>query len=161
MADLLEKPNSVPWPPVIYGGLAVLAILLGMIWPLPVWTSGIVTTVGIAAFFAGLAIDISTLLLFVKRKANFLPHKGASELITTGLFRFSRNPIYVGNTLTLMGAGLALHSTWLLIAAALSAALVHRLAVLPEEAHLAAKFGAAWEAYALRTPRWIGMPRSS
>jgi protein-S-isoprenylcysteine O-methyltransferase Ste14 len=155
MADPREKPNSIPWPPIIYGGLAIAAILLDMVLPLPGWSSRLAALAGTVLFFTGLAIDVATLVFFVRRKANFLPHRAATELITTGPFRYSRNPIYVGNTLTLSGAGLVLQSTWLIVAAALSAVLVHHLAVLREERHLAAKFGASWQDYASRTPRWL------
>jgi protein-S-isoprenylcysteine O-methyltransferase Ste14 len=158
MADPLEKPNSIPWPPLIYGGLAIVAVILQAYFPLAKWATGsrVVTLLGTAIFLCGLTLDIGTLLMFARRRANFLPHRSATALITTGPFRLSRNPIYLGNTLALAGAGIAFRSLWLLAAAALAAILTHYLAILREERHLAAKFGAEWQAYAARTPRWIG-----
>lgn len=154
MINAHEKPNRIPWPPLLYGGFGALAILLQFYIPLP-WPMPAMAILGSLLFLAGLATDLGTMLLFVKRKANILPHKAATRLITDGPFRFSRNPIYVGNTLMLAGAGLGFSSLWLLIAAALAALATHHLAILREEAHLKAKFGAEWEAYAARTPRWL------
>lgn len=87
---------------------------------------------------------------------NILPHRAADSLVTTGPFALSRNPIYLGTTTLLLAAGLVRQEPWLIGAAALDAVLVTKLAIQREEAHLAAKFGAAWEAYKARTGRWIG-----
>jgi protein-S-isoprenylcysteine O-methyltransferase Ste14 len=154
MIDAREKPNHIPWPPLLYGGLAIAGMLLQYATPLP-WPLPALKAIGMAAFIVGLSTDIGTMLLFVRQKANILPHKAATRLITSGPFRYSRNPIYVGNTLMLAGAGLAFSSLWLLAAAVLAAIATHHLAILREEAHLAAKFGAEWDAYAARTPRWL------
>lgn len=154
MIDAREKPNHIPWPPLLYGGFAIAGMLLQSYAPLP-WPLPAAGLIGTLIFIAGIATDIGTMLLFVRRKANILPHRAATRLITDGPFRFSRNPIYVGNTLMLAGAGLAFSSLWLLIAAGLAAITTHFLAVLREEEHLRAKFGGEWEAYASRTPRWL------
>lgn len=159
MIDMREKPNRIPWPPLLYGGLAVAAMLLQAWWPLPwplpgSWGQPLFIA-GAVLFIAGLAADLGTMLLFVRRSANILPHRPATRLITDGPFRFSRNPIYTGNTLMLAGAGLAFSALWLLLAAAAAAIATHYLAVLREEAHLDAKFGEEWRAYAATTPRWL------
>lgn len=154
MIDAREKPNRIPWPPLLYGGLAIAGVLLQSYAPLPSPLPPM-PVVGTLVFITGIAADISTMLLFIRRKSNILPHKAATRLITDGPFRFSRNPIYVGNTLMLAGAGLAFASSWLLIAAITAAVATHFLAVLREEAHLKARFGAEWKAYAARTPRWL------
>ncbi len=159
MIDAREKPNRIPWPPLLYGGCAILAMLLQsyapLPWPLPAAWSASLAIVGTIMFIAGFATDIGTMLLFTRRKANFLPHKAATRLITDGPFRYSRNPIYVGNTLMLSGAGIAFSSIWLLLAAGAAAVATHFLAILREEAHLKAKFAGEWDAYAQKTPRWL------
>jgi protein-S-isoprenylcysteine O-methyltransferase Ste14 len=55
----------------------------------------------------------------------------------------------------LAGAGFAFANAWLLLAALASAWLVSLLAIRREEAHLAIRFGDAWQIYAQRTPRWL------
>lgn len=159
MIDAREKPNRIPWPPLLYGGAALLGMLLQSYaplgWPLPAAWGTALAIIGTVMFIAGLATDIGTMLLFTRRKANFLPHKAATRLITDGPFRYSRNPIYTGNTLMLSGAGIAFSSLWLLLAALGAAIATHHLAILREETHLKARFGAEWDAYAAATPRWL------
>lgn len=142
---------------MLYAAFIAIAMLLGSYFPLPLLSeqSPWLYRIGTLLFILGFSLDISTLLFFVRRKANFLPHKAATQLITSGPFRLSRNPIYLGNTLALLGAGIAFNSLWLVLAAFAAAVLVHFLAILREERHLAAKFGKAWSDYAARTPRWL------
>ena len=154
MTNPTERPNTLPWPPMIYGGLAIAGMLLQSYMPLP-WPLPAMGLLGTVMFLVGIATDIGTMALFIRRKANILPHKAATTLITDGPFRYSRNPIYVGNTLMLAGAGIAFSSLWLVLAALIAAVLVHYLAIRREERHLAAKFGNDWNEYAGRTPRWL------
>jgi protein-S-isoprenylcysteine O-methyltransferase Ste14 len=90
-----------------------------------------------------------------RHRANILPHRAATALVTSGPFALSRNPIYLGNTLLMTGAALLFGSLWLLAAALAAAVLVWALAIRREEVHLAAQFGDAWTEYTQRTRRWF------
>jgi protein-S-isoprenylcysteine O-methyltransferase Ste14 len=153
-------PNTIPWPPLLYGAAVLAALLLHLIAPLP-WVTGAVSVaalmLGILLVAIAVAVELATALTFRRHKTTILPHRPASALITTGPFALSRNPIYTANTMLLAGAGLIFGIAWLLPAAALAAILTHHLAVLREEKHLEAKFGNAWTAYARKTPRWLGL----
>jgi protein-S-isoprenylcysteine O-methyltransferase Ste14 len=156
-----DRPNVLPWPPLIYGGGIVLALVLGWLVPFG-WAPGsIVRVAGGVVMLSGLGLDGSAMLVMRRGRANILPHRAATALITSGPFAVSRNPIYLGNTFLLIGAAAALANPWFLPVALLSAAAVDRLAIRREEAHLAARFGEAWRGYAKRTARWIGMVAGS
>lgn len=76
-----------------------------------------------------------------------------------GPYRFSRNPMYVGWTLLIIGFGLLMGSWWLL-GAAISAAVVTHYRVVPgEEKFLLTRFGQEYEAYRRAVPRWLGPMR--
>ena len=158
MYDPASRPNSIPWPPLIYIGAASIAVLLHWYIPLP-WPGGM-TLLLLAAFgaglvCAGLALELVTALTFRRHRTTILPHRAATALITDGPFAKSRNPIYVGNTLLLIGVGLLSGIAWLLPAALAAAYTTQKLAIEREETHLAAHFGKAWTDYAARTPRWL------
>jgi len=102
-----------------------------------------------------IALDISALILFRRRRTTILPNRGAGALVTEGPFSKSRNPIYLGNTMLTFGLGLLFATPWLLLAAPLAAFVTARLAIAREETHLAAKFPREWQRYAANTPRWI------
>lgn len=160
-ADLDNTPNRIPWPPLIVLGTAAAAFALTWWWPLHAGTPHAlpVRLGGALILAAGLALDVAAVLTMARHRANVLPHRAATALVTTGPFALSRNPIYLGNTLVLAGFALAFAAPWFLAAAAAEAWLVTRLAIRREEAHLQARFGAAWTDYASRTPRWLGLPK--
>jgi protein-S-isoprenylcysteine O-methyltransferase Ste14 len=158
MTSPADRPNTIPWPPLIYGGLAILALGLHWMAPLP-WPGGAVRMVlaaaGLCLACAAIALDVTAALAFRRHRTTIMPHRGATALITGGPFATSRNPIYVANTLLVSGAGLLFGIGWLVLAALAGAALTQKLAIEREERHLAARFGEAWEDYARRTPRWL------
>ena len=158
--DRRATPNTVPWPPLLYGGAAVLALLLDRAVPLPaVWVGGqwlVVRGGGGVMLVVGLALDLWAMATMWRHKANIMPHRAATALVTHGPFALSRNPIYLGNTVLLFGAGLAFGMAWFIPAAFLAAGLTGHLAIAREEAHLNARFGREWREYRLRVNRWVG-----
>ena len=152
--DRADRPNRVPWPPLIYGAAAILAVALGWLWPAPTPIPG-GRMLGAAVMMAGIGLDGAAMLTMHRHRANILPHRAATALVTTWPFSISRNPIYLGNTILLAGAGLTFGDAWFLPLALIAAFATARLAIAREEAHLAARFGPAWAAYARRTPRWV------
>jgi protein-S-isoprenylcysteine O-methyltransferase Ste14 len=157
--DLEARPNRIPWPPLIYAGAALAAFAIGLGLPLPIGATGWLRSAGWVVMAAGLGLDLWAMGVMVRARTNILPNRAAARLVEAGPFAWSRNPIYTGNTTLLIGLGIAWNSLWFIVLALVAAALVQRLAIEREEAHLALLFGAQWDAYAGRTPRWIG-PRN-
>jgi protein-S-isoprenylcysteine O-methyltransferase Ste14 len=159
MQNFEERPNQVPWPPLIYVAAAAAAVVLHFIVPLP-WPSGpwrlVLSLAGLVLVAIAVVIDIAAVRAFRRHQTTIFPNRGATKLITSGPFRHSRNPIYLGNTLAVSGAGLLFGVAWLIPAAFIAAGLVQKLAIEREEKHLSARFGSDWKAYAAQTPRWIG-----
>ncbi len=153
-----DRPNRLPWPPMIYLTATVVGVILGYYRPLP-WTQGSPSTVlqglGAGLALAALLLDLTTVKTFRDHKTTIMPHKGATHLITSGPFAWSRNPIYVANTMLVLAAGFFFANTWLLILAPIAAVLTQKLAIEREEKHLARLFGAEWTTYAARVRRWL------
>lgn len=156
--DARSRPNVIPWPPVILLLLAAVAVALHMLLPIAPPPGAVIwlRTLGGAVCAVGLGLDLWALLTMYRHRTNILPHRAADRLVTSGPFRFSRNPIYLGNTALLAGLAAVLANPFFLLAAPLNVALVDKLAVAREEAHLEDRFKDAWRAYAARVPRWIG-----
>lgn len=156
-SDIAERPSTVPWPPIILAGVVIAAIALRYIAPLP-WP-GIddqpAHLVGLGIGAAGIVLLIWALLTLRGHGTTFLPDAGATTLVTTGPYRRFRNPIYLADTMILLGAAEITKNIWLVIAAAGFAALVTWLAILPEERHLEHRFGDAYRAYKSKSRRWI------
>ena len=152
-----DRPNRVPWPPIILVGVALGAIALGRLVPIHAdfFPSARLRAVGIGMVIIGVALDIAAMVQMRRHRANILPHRAATALVTTGVFAWSRNPIYLGNCICLAGAAFALGKPWFLLAGALAAVGTQALAIRREEAHLSAKFQDQWTVYASATPRWL------
>lgn len=153
--DFFERPNSVPWPPLLLLAGIAMGAVLGAWLPVNFSMPKTLQIAGYVFLAAGIAFDFAAIWTMWRARTNILPHKPAGQLITDGPFRLSRNPIYLGNTITLAAMGFAFANLWYTIAAAFMVLLLDRLAIRREEAHLAARFDRAWQDYAARTPRWL------
>jgi protein-S-isoprenylcysteine O-methyltransferase Ste14 len=152
-----ERPNRIPWPPLIYLAAVVAAVVAYVIWPLPLpeWIRPVAALLGLALLLTGVGIDVAAIRTLAKHRTTVMPHQGASALVTTGPYGLSRNPIYLGNTTALLGLALVFEVPWFLVAAPAAAFLVQKLAIEREEAHLAVRFPVEWAAYSAKVRRWL------
>ena len=158
MTESESRPNVFPWPPGIYGVAILSSALSGYVLPLP-WVgsplSDFLFGIGLMLIAVALFIDFRAMQLMHAHKTTIMPNKGASHLVTVGPFGFSRNPIYLANTMLTVGAGLMSGIVWFLPFAAIAAIITQELAIKREEKHLSAKFPKAWRDYAKKVRRWI------
>ena len=148
--------SRIPWPPLVLLNAIGLSWAMGRL--VPLWSHGSASlrVVGWAVFTVGLALDIAAVLELRRHRANVLPTRAATTLVMTGPYRFSRNPIYLGNCIILIGLGFAGDNAWYWTVAGFAAWSVERLAIRPEERHLAQKFGDEWVCYRAKVGRWLG-----
>lgn len=106
---------------------------------------------------SGIAISSAGTWSFWRARTTVNPTRpeATSSLVTTGIFRVTRNPMYLGLFLVLAGWAAHLANAAALAGPLLFAVYITRFQILPEERVLAAKFGPDFEAYKLRTRRWI------
>jgi len=105
---------------------------------------------------AGLSVDLYSLLLFFKAKTTVNPLKpSASALVTGGMYRFSRNPMYLGMLLLLCGWAVYLGALSALLLAPLFIVVLNRLQIMPEERMLAKLFPKDYSGYCSQVRRWL------
>jgi protein-S-isoprenylcysteine O-methyltransferase Ste14 len=112
-------------------------------------------TLGIAVAAVGVATVASARTWFFRTRQNPAPWTPTPELILRGPYRFTRNPMYVGITTFLVGLGVATNVLWITLLAPVALAIVHVIAVRPEEQYLTEKFGDNYTAYRARVRRYI------
>ena len=95
------------------------------------------------------------LLRFKEAKTNFDPRKPTTAIITTGPYRYSRNPSYVSLTVLYLGIAIASDSVWVLAALIPTLLVMHYGVILREEHYLAEKFGEAYLQYKRSVRRWL------
>jgi protein-S-isoprenylcysteine O-methyltransferase Ste14 len=150
-----DTAGVVARPPLIY----LLALVIGFILRALAPTSFIPHGVGYV--LGGVLIIIAVWILFwgvrVMRRAgtSVKTTVPTTALVTTGPFRFSRNPLYVSLTLFYLGIAIAAQSFWALVLLFVVLAVMQRGVIDREERYLEHKFGAEYVRYKERVRRWI------
>lgn len=121
------------------------------------WPRTLLDFVGVLIGLAGLVLCLVSVIGFRSVPKTFCMDTG--ELTTAGLYRWSRNPQYVGWLLFLMGFALNDWSMWCLAALVVVAVSLHLL-VLIEEEHLLRVFGERYTAFCQQVPRYAGWVRA-
>jgi protein-S-isoprenylcysteine O-methyltransferase Ste14 len=146
--------EMIDLPPIwlaLFAGLAWLQASLG-----PVGGFGAIGgPLGAALIGIGLALMAAAFVEFRRHRTSVVPHQQPQALITTGIFRFSRNPIYLADALILAGLALRWDAVLGLVLVPAFMKLIEIRFIGPEEDRLRAGFGAAFEAWAARTRRWL------
>lgn len=158
MNDVTVRPNSLPWPPIIYLAAIAVSVLLNVLYPAR-WfgqpLSGILFAIGWLMIAAFVALNISAIRAMRRAGTTVRPDRGTDHLVTDGPFSFTRNPLYLAGVMLLTGIGLVSGVVWFLLFAILAAFAVQKLAIEREERHLQAKFGNIYLDYARRVRPWI------
>ena len=153
-----QRPNVIPWPPILLVGFVLFGFALNALVPLG-WPRGglgnLLAGLGVFMIGIGLLIDIGTMRTLAAAKTTILPHQRSEHLVTKGIFRFSRNPIYLANVVLIAGIGLFVGNAWLLILAPVNGYATQKLAIEREEAHLEARFGKTYRDYKKAVNRWL------
>jgi protein-S-isoprenylcysteine O-methyltransferase Ste14 len=110
---------------------------------------------GGAVFGFALALGVWAVATMLGAGTNIPTHRPATAIVTGGPYRFSRNPIYLGLFVGLVGLAIAFDDLWLLIALAPFALVIRYGVVAREEAYLERKFGEVYRGYCARVRRWL------
>lgn len=122
-----------------------------------VWPDvNIVSNSGMILGLAGVVIMGICIIDFGRRgKGTLSPADPTRQLVVSGLYRFSRNPMYVGVLMILAGEALVFHSLWMAIYTLLIFVLFHGFIVWFEEPRLSRDFGVEYEEYSGKVRRWM------
>jgi len=144
-------------PPLVFLGALLLGLAVNQwVRPAPIGVARTVSiVVGVLLMLLALALVVSARILFSRTGQSPIPWKPTPELIFTGPYRFTRNPMYVGLTTFGIGLGLALNNLWISAFSLWALLIVHVIAVRPEEAYLAEKFGDGYRTYLTRVRRYL------
>ncbi|MEZ5855974.1 MAG: isoprenylcysteine carboxylmethyltransferase family protein [Hyphomicrobiaceae bacterium] len=138
-----DRPSPFPWPPVLLAGAIAAALVLHhyvLALPVPFAELGSVHYIGMLVLLAGIGLVLWAMLQFPRHRTSIRPDRGADALVLAGPFAFSRNPIYLGEALALVGAGVAYNMAWLVLVVPVFVGLVTHLAIVREEAYLERRF---------------------
>ena len=153
MSEAFKKPRIYP---LAWFALALIAMICLDRWlPIARLIREPYHLVGLVLTVPGLAVVLHSGAAFLKAKTGLLPFSDATQLVTGGLYRFTRNPMYLGMVAFLAGLAVFLGSVSALVPVVLFAWIIDRQFIQHEEKFLLEAFGAEYEEYIQKVRRWI------
>jgi len=120
----------------------------------------------LALVLLGVSLIIAGITLIVKARRTFArygqptdPGHPTGRIISTGVFSYSRNPLYLGGVSVLLGISLTFNLPWVSLLLLPSIVACHFILIAPEERYLAARFGEEYASYTAQVHRWLGRKR--
>lgn len=144
-------------PPLLYLGGIVIGVLLDAgVLALPIALPfGARIAACVVTGLAGIALVVAAVALFRRTGQDPRPWEATPAIVSGGVFRLTRNPMYVGMALLQAAVGFALANGWIVILIPVVVAAVHWLVVRREEAYLERKFADEYARYRASVRRWI------
>ena len=144
---------------VVFGIPLLLSIILGFAWPFPIFHGAwrwISLAAGFILFILGVSVISAGRRELSRHGQPTDPGKPTSQVVTSGIFSISRNPLYLGVAILILGLSLLVNGWWILIMLVVEVTLCHFVLILPEERYLASTFGTGYEEYRRNVYRWFG-----
>lgn len=142
-------------PPVYFIAALALAVLLHRYAPLVTLVPAPLDPAGAGIVIPGLALTLWAAGQFHVAGTPVIPFHQSTALVTSGVYRFTRNPMYLGMALVLLGAAVLLGSLAAFLPIPLFAWQIQRKFIVPEEAFLEDLFGQDYLRYKSRVGRWL------
>lgn len=157
MAKEQDRPgtNRNIHPPVVALLFIVIGYVLGRFIPLPLTAPIFVRNMGLFLTFLGFLLGIAAFLEFRKARTTLDPHGSSTQVVNSGIYRFTRNPIYLGFLLMVIGLPLNSGSYWGIVLALFYVLAMNRLVIEREESYLEKKFKDQYTSYKSRVRRWL------
>ncbi|VAW94793.1 hypothetical protein MNBD_GAMMA21-2540 [hydrothermal vent metagenome] len=151
-----KKGASVKFPPPLVFLLFML-IAYGLHTFSAIEVSNLSSFRYVGYFFValGLASMLMASISFKRAQTNIKPWKPTTQIITSGLFAYSRNPIYVALCMITIGIGLIVNNLWISLSFIPSIVVIFYTAIRKEEVYLENKFGQDYLAYKQKVRRWF------
>ena len=148
-------PRKKILPPTYFIFFIILSIVIHFLFPLTEILRFPWNLSGVIAVLSGTWLNLVADRAFKNAQTTVKPFEESNRLITTGAFRISRNPMYLGMVSILIGVALLLGSTTPFFIAFTFAVLTDILFIRTEEQMLKEKFGEEWLVYKSKVRRWL------
>ena len=152
---MADSADVAVFPPALVGGSILLAFVLQAIAPKRVLPQPAARVAGIALTASALAVGFAAFRELRNAHTTIDVREPTTTVVTTGVYAYTRNPIYLGMILLYFGVGALRNSRWHWFLAIPTAAVLQTAVIAREEAYLERKFGATYVDYKSRVRRWL------
>ena len=156
MDDREDAARVIIRPPLAWGLAVIAGLALDWLAPLPLLPADLPAGgLGAMVFVLALALFAWAIVTITRVGSNVPTNLPTTTIVESGPYRFTRNPIYLGMFLGLIGLAIAFDNLWLLMMLVPFALVVRYGVVAREEAYLERKFGDVYRGYRSRVRRWL------
>jgi protein-S-isoprenylcysteine O-methyltransferase Ste14 len=142
-------------PAALFAGALLTGFILDWVHPISFMPEAFTLPAGFALIFVAVNLKAFAAREMIGIKTTLSLQKPATDLATEGVFRWSRNPIYLGMVLLCGGVAVFVNSLWFLLATVALAVILQIGVIIPEEAYLERRFGKRYLDYKASVRRWI------
>lgn len=150
-----DAPGVIARPPRIYLAFLAAGFLIDYFLPYPMLPDVFQYSAGFGLIAAGLLLVFLSFRMFRRAETSIPTQKPATTIVSSGPFRFTRNPIYLGMSIIYTGIAIAADSIWVLALLAPILAVMRQGVILREERYLERKFGEDYRRYMASVRRWL------
>jgi protein-S-isoprenylcysteine O-methyltransferase Ste14 len=150
-----DQAGVIAPPPLIYGAALVAGLLLHARVPVKIVPVATARAGGSALTAAAIAVGATAFRALRAAGTSIDPREPTTALVTSGPYRFTRNPLYLSLTFLYAGIALSTRALWPLLLLPAVLATIDRGVVAREEAYLERKFGTDYLVYKERVRRWL------
>ena len=151
----LRHPQVMTPPPALFLGGLLVGYSLDQALPIPTLALPGQDIASITLLVLGTLLVAGAVWQLRHADTTVLPHRAASQLVTGGLFAFSRNPIYLGFVCLHLAMALSLASLGMAVMLLPVIWVIDRHVIAAEEAFHAQQFGEQWQQYRGKVRRWL------
>jgi protein-S-isoprenylcysteine O-methyltransferase Ste14 len=156
MDNTADTAQVIIRPPLAWGLAVIVGLALNWLLPLPFLPADLpVSWLGAMVFVLALALFAWAIVTITRAGSNVPTNLPTTTIVESGPYRFTRNPIYLGMFLGLIGLAIAFDNFWLLMMLVPLAVIIRYGVVGREEAYLDRKFSDVYRGYRSRVRRWL------
>jgi len=153
MDNDFQKPFAPP--PAIFGVTFLAGLGMDFIYPSPSMPLWLQLGSGIAFIVGGVLLIRGSMQSIDRAGTTYNPYAASTALVTSGIYRHTRNPGYLGLAVIQIGLALMIDSPWIAVATIVAVVIISQFVIKLEEEKLSRAFGQEYQDYLSMVRRWI------
>jgi len=155
MKSDMDSPQVITLPPFVFLGGIIIGFIIDLIIPAPFVPEAYDLPAGLFVLALGIALMAWAVRTFNESGTNVDVRRPSTTIVSSGPYRYSRNPIYLAMGLIVLGASIWLNSLWILFSLVFIIPVIETGVIRREEKYLEKKFGQRYQEYKAKVRRWV------
>ncbi len=153
--EIPDRASVVAFPPALFGSTLVGALLIRFAFPTPLLANAVALPVGALVLAVGIAALLTSFRSMITHNTTINPSGATTTIVTDGIYRYTRNPMYLSLTVIYVAVCVMANAWWGLLLLVPLLLVVQKGIIEREEQYLIRKFGDEYGHYKARVRRWL------